>query len=366
MSAPTPNSRPGSKNQVIIIGAGISGLLLAQYLRKNSIPFVIFERDTDFHTRGVGWGLTLHWSLPDFRALLPSDLVDRLPETYVDRDAVARGEVSTFPFYDLATERPRNLLAEGVEIQWGKSYKGYEISVDDARDQVVTVNLDDGTSGSGSLLMGCDGGRSRSSGNYTCQIVVSWPLRPGFFGTQSITSCPTTNEDRLDLVRKFANTWAEPFRSLVLDIPPGTVIKPVDLHDWPPPLSLALADQPVTLMGDAFHPMAMYRGEGANHAILDVLDFVETVFPEAQTTTVAVAGRKSLSDNRGFSESESLSVRLRKYVDKVVKRARPAVLASRRACMDAHNYKKIDWTSPLVSPRAMRVEFEDGSLGWDY
>jgi 2-polyprenyl-6-methoxyphenol hydroxylase-like FAD-dependent oxidoreductase len=49
---------------VLIIGAGISGLILAQQLRKSGVPFLIFERDTDFSTRGAEWGLTLHWSLP--------------------------------------------------------------------------------------------------------------------------------------------------------------------------------------------------------------------------------------------------------------------------------------------------------------
>ena len=122
--------------KVIIIGAGISGLLLAQYLRKSKIPFSIFERDTDFNTRGAGWGLTLHWSLPALRFLLPKELVDRLPETYVDQEAVERGETSTFPFFDLATgelkgaspkapesqrirvtrEKFRQLLATGIEI----------------------------------------------------------------------------------------------------------------------------------------------------------------------------------------------------------------------------------------------------------
>lgn len=72
----------------------MSGLLLAQYLRKTRVSFRIFERDTDLTTRGVGWGLTLHWSLPALRTLLPQELVDRLPEAYVDRGAVERGEQS--------------------------------------------------------------------------------------------------------------------------------------------------------------------------------------------------------------------------------------------------------------------------------
>ena len=122
---------------VLIIGAGISGLLLAQQLRQLNIPFHIFERDTDFTSRGSGWGLTLHWSLPALRELLPADLISRLPDTYVDRAAVERNEDSTFPFFDLSTgekkgavprageherirvsrEKLRQLLATGIDTK---------------------------------------------------------------------------------------------------------------------------------------------------------------------------------------------------------------------------------------------------------
>jgi 2-polyprenyl-6-methoxyphenol hydroxylase-like FAD-dependent oxidoreductase len=124
---------------VIIIGAGISGLLLAQQLHKSQTPYKIFERDSDFSTRGVGWGLTLHWSLPALQELLPQELFDQLRDTYVDRAAVERGESSTFPFFDLSTgekkysspkavesqrirvtrEKLRRLLATGIDIQVG-------------------------------------------------------------------------------------------------------------------------------------------------------------------------------------------------------------------------------------------------------
>ena len=88
---------------VLIIGAGISGLLLAQQLRQLNMPFKIFERDDDFSSRGSGWGLTLHWSLLALRELLPEHLLARLRDTYVDRAAVERGEDSMFPFFDLTT-----------------------------------------------------------------------------------------------------------------------------------------------------------------------------------------------------------------------------------------------------------------------
>ena len=122
---------------VLIIGAGISGLLLAQALRSRGILFRIFERDTDFSTRGIGWGLTLHWSLPALRTLLPPELAARLPEAYVDREAVEAGMGSRFPFYDLSSgelvlaappasqaervrvsrARLRTLLSTGIEVE---------------------------------------------------------------------------------------------------------------------------------------------------------------------------------------------------------------------------------------------------------
>lgn len=53
---------------ILIIGAGITGLALAQALRKRNqenpsrkpITFSIYERDAYALARGAGWGLTLH------------------------------------------------------------------------------------------------------------------------------------------------------------------------------------------------------------------------------------------------------------------------------------------------------------------
>lgn len=43
--------------KVIIIGAGVSGLSLAQILRKAGIPFEVFERDDG--SRNQGWCINL-------------------------------------------------------------------------------------------------------------------------------------------------------------------------------------------------------------------------------------------------------------------------------------------------------------------
>ncbi len=43
--------------KVLIVGAGVSGLLLAQILRKEGIPVEVFERDNG--TRNQGWSVGL-------------------------------------------------------------------------------------------------------------------------------------------------------------------------------------------------------------------------------------------------------------------------------------------------------------------
>ena len=126
-----------NEETVIIVGAGVSGLLLAQSLRKCGIPYQLFERDAGMTTRGVGWGLTLHWSLPGLRQLLPEELIHRVPETYVDRASVEERRASRFPFFDLSTgelmaatptasesqrirvarDRFRRLIVTGIDIQ---------------------------------------------------------------------------------------------------------------------------------------------------------------------------------------------------------------------------------------------------------
>ena len=119
---------------ILIIGAGVSGLTLAQALRKEGIPFQIVERDESLSSRSAGWGLTIHWALPTFLSLLPQELQERLPETYVNPEAVKNGEIGSFAFYDLGTgevrwkvppnerirvsrERLRKLLVTGIDVK---------------------------------------------------------------------------------------------------------------------------------------------------------------------------------------------------------------------------------------------------------
>ena len=92
-----------ARKPVIIAGAGISGLVLAQHLRAEGVLFEVYERDLDTTTRGFGWGLTLHWSLPALRSLLPDELYSQLNSITVDDESFNAGKESRFPFFDLST-----------------------------------------------------------------------------------------------------------------------------------------------------------------------------------------------------------------------------------------------------------------------
>ena len=140
-----------ARPQILIIGAGITGLVLSQVLKKRNISFSLFERELSASARGGGWGLTIHWALDTLLALLPRHIVDRLPEAYVDPEASGKGENGNFLFFDLRSgearwkvppnkrirvsrERLRALLLEGLDVQVTQmmSLIWFELLIDDS------------------------------------------------------------------------------------------------------------------------------------------------------------------------------------------------------------------------------------------
>lgn len=399
---------------MLIMGAGITGLTLAQALKKASppIPFRIFERDPTADFRGAGWGLTIHWALKEFLSLIPKELADRLPETFVDKQAVDDGKVGNFLLYNLKTgeemykvppaermrvsrERLRALLMEGLNIEWNKNVESVENS-----DSSITATFTDGTSATGSILIGADGSVSSVrkelcpagsdvyknhklplhilgvSTPYTrerctpltnldpfffqatdpsgaflffsflsvpagsdpedkinCQILTSWRAENG--------EVPDSNADKIAKMKDITKDWVEPFRSLVQDIPESEEAKYIALQDWVPLNEKSEKkwdnrNGRATLVGDAAHMMTMFRGEAANHGITDVGCLYREVFASGK---VDIAG-------------------VERYEAEMSKRASQAVLNSRRACEDAHQFEMINEMSPLVAKRAMDFDLE--------
>lgn len=61
-----------SNMHVLIAGAGLGGLTLAQSLRKQGISYEIFERDANRDARFQGWAIALHTYGPETQNYLAS------------------------------------------------------------------------------------------------------------------------------------------------------------------------------------------------------------------------------------------------------------------------------------------------------
>lgn len=158
MGAPTQQQPQKEQKHIhiLIIGAGLTGLILAQALRKLQhlaslnnnkntttpppplITYEIFERDPRAFFRGGGWSLTIHWALTDLKNLLPDEIMQNFETCLVNRDAAAAGQAGNFQFLNLCTserveawpiprgaasrvsrEKILELLMRGVEVRVG-------------------------------------------------------------------------------------------------------------------------------------------------------------------------------------------------------------------------------------------------------
>ncbi|KAF2678708.1 FAD/NAD(P)-binding domain-containing protein [Lentithecium fluviatile CBS 122367] len=153
---------------VLIIGAGLGGLTLAQTLRKQGISFEVFERDEDENGRFQGWAIALHTIIDEFLAALPSDMPDLKQSTdhlaplnlrhqfayyYGGREGCYGLEDSPeTPFIRAERSRLRKWLLTDITVNWGKALT--DITQDD---EGVSVTFKDGTTARGDIAVGADG-----------------------------------------------------------------------------------------------------------------------------------------------------------------------------------------------------------------
>lgn len=396
---------------VIVIGGGLVGLTLAQALKKAEIPHLIYERDNALDAeRGGGWAITIHWALASLQACLPTEIFTMLETIQVDPEQ-ARKDTGRFLFLNMATGLPkyeippskrmrinrkmfRKILATGLDVQFSKTLS----DITSLEDERVQANFTDGSDVIGSLLVACDGGNSRArkllfadhpelaelnqlkvrnmgttvrmseeqvtplrqidpllfqgchpdTGVFLWYSTVSTPALNGseatkepYYEGQLILSwawkspdddVPNTDELRLEKMRSLVSNFDGRLKTAVDGIPVGSEIKEIRLQDWPTQ-PWPKTDGNITLAGDSAHAMTMYRGEAFNHGVTDIERLV------AQLMRVK-NGKTNLVDAIGVYEEE------------MINRTHDAVLLSRQACLDAHDYHKLNDDSPLVSKRA--------------
>lgn len=161
-----------SSPHVLIIGAGMSGLTLAQQLKKHNISFTVFERDLDNDSRSQGWALSLfgeaydlmHTLMPpelgpveQTSHLLPLDLPPQFSFYDITRPEFRVGVVADdgLKVVRANRRRMRDWLMQNIDVQFNKRLQRVEEHGDK-----VTAYFEDGTSATGDFLVGAEGTRS--------------------------------------------------------------------------------------------------------------------------------------------------------------------------------------------------------------
>ncbi|KAI0172768.1 FAD/NAD(P)-binding domain-containing protein [Hypoxylon sp. FL1284] len=153
---------------VLIVGAGVGGLSLAQSLRKQNISFEIFERDPGPDARFQGWAIAMHSIVDDLVSAFPSDMPDLRTSTNHLAPLKLPAQLSMympgregrwgfqdspdFPFIRAERRRLRNWLTTNIPVQWGRRVERIEHD-----DDGVSVHFEDGGSAKGGILVGADG-----------------------------------------------------------------------------------------------------------------------------------------------------------------------------------------------------------------
>ncbi|KAJ4382918.1 hypothetical protein N0V86_002145 [Didymella sp. IMI 355093] len=330
---------------VLIIGSGSTGLALAQGLRKAGIPCTVFEKNVHHHGER-DWNMGLHWGAPILKSLMPDGQFDKKVQSlqvdphvptkdlddliWLKGDTGERLATITFgPFYRLRRSKLRNLLSQDLDIQYGKHIHSIVFAEDG---QSVTAQFADGSSATGSLLVGADGARSTTRSlllgpelgainhipycatfiqqrftseqalylrsfhplflasahpnntfaffgmhdapdpndpsSWTFFFYVSWRSSP----EEQEATKHWTNAQRVKQQKELAKHFCDPWKSALEWTPDDASAWYLSLTDWDPGAEGHRWDNHnglVTLVGDACHPMTYQRGQGLNHSVTD-------------------------------------------------------------------------------------------------
>ncbi len=204
-------SPPAIQQPILILGAGISGLALAQGLLKSDIPFRIYERDTHFNLRAQGYRVRIIGpGIEALQSVLSPTLYSRLEACCainahggvgagIKLHAESAEDIDDFfgrqgpPMQKpkggpepLNADRMvlRGVLMRGLEehVEFGKEFSAYEIS-----SSGVTVRFHDGSEARGCLLVGADGAGSKVRKQFVPQLKLVDTEGRFFYGKSALT-----------------------------------------------------------------------------------------------------------------------------------------------------------------------------------
>jgi 2-polyprenyl-6-methoxyphenol hydroxylase-like FAD-dependent oxidoreductase len=313
----------------------------------------VFEKDEGLAAKSRDWNMGLHWGAPVLKGLLSEEDWERIQSVQVDPNFPTKpldelvfwntktgermGGFDIDYFYRLKRSKFRNLLAENVDIKFGKKLASIENSKDG---KGITAKFEDGTSANGLLIVGADGARSITrniavgtdealsrrllfaatfvQATFTREQAIHLrsyhPLflagiHPNglfsFFGIQDATdatrpetwifffyisfpsslkeqeeSADWTGAQWLKRAKEMAKEHSDPWKSAYEWLSDDHPVWHMGMSDWDPGAENHQWNNyggRVTLAGDAAHTMTYQRGQGLNHSISDAGKIVQAV-----------------------------------------------------------------------------------------
>lgn len=310
-------SARGKTRKAIIAGAGIGGLTAAVALQRAGYEVEVYERAAELRPVGSGLAFTCNALTALRSAGIHLDLERTARRWNALTFKTRRGRpirtihyqhfVERFGVPMLAVHRAdiqQSLLdqLDGKPVTFGAIATGYVRDADGVR-----LTLSNGSTARGDLLVGADGFHSAirrqvvgpeapapRDGGYICWLATptfSHPVvTPGYaahywgrgerfgladlgggrvywWGTKNMPPdrARSWTGDKAEIARTYAG-WAPEIGAVIAATPADGIIN-VPAQDRP--FSERWGDGPVTLLGDAAHPMMTSLGQGANMAIED-------------------------------------------------------------------------------------------------
>ena len=155
-------------SSILIVGAGLGGLALAQGLVNAGFHVTVFERDLSPTSRAQGYRISIRsMGMAALTALLTPEKMSRLSTAKIADvgDGFTCANEKMQPLFaippgqdagvQLVRSELRRLLQEAINVQRNKRL----IRLEDTGDQVI-AHFEDGSCAKGDLLVGCDGGAS--------------------------------------------------------------------------------------------------------------------------------------------------------------------------------------------------------------
>lgn len=330
--------------KAIIVGAGIGGLAAAATLRRMGLDVEIYERATDLRPAGSALSLMSNAVLalrtlgiePKFEqnARIATDLHFRTKRGRPIRTLEFKPLTDELGAHSFAIHRAnlQRVLADEIgdsPITFGATATGFEPDGDGVR-----VSFEDGRTAHGDLLIGADGFNSviRSQisgpeqprdGGYVCWLATpryeDSRMPPGFaahywgngarfgiidiglgrvywWGTKNMPPerARTWRGTRADVLRAYAG-WAAEITS-VIEATPEEDILTVPARDRP--FLERWGRGPVTLLGDAAHPMLTSIAQGAAVAVEDAVVLARHLAKTPDVSAVRTALRAYEDERR--------------------------------------------------------------------